>query len=89
MENIHQKDSAQQEMCKPVVVVSSAETLAGASSDDGEDLFTPPLNFTMVDNGIFRSGFLDSANFSFLQTLKVKLQTAEVRGVKTRRTDFW
>ncbi|KAL5573493.1 hypothetical protein UlMin_023090 [Ulmus minor] len=40
--------------------------------DGGEELFTPPLNFAMVDNGIFRSGFPDSANFSFLQTLGLR-----------------
>lgn len=40
---------------------------------DGEsELFVPPLNFSMVDNGIFRSGFPDVANFSFLQSLKLK-----------------
>ncbi|GMY22050.1 tyrosine-protein phosphatase DSP1-like isoform X2 [Fagus crenata] len=39
---------------------------------DGEDLYIPPLNFSMVDNGIFRSGFTDSANFSFLQTLGLR-----------------
>ncbi|XP_050208050.1 tyrosine-protein phosphatase DSP1 [Mercurialis annua] len=39
----------------------------------GDELgFTPPLNFSMVDNGIFRSGFPDSANFSFLQTLELQ-----------------
>lgn len=39
----------------------------------GEDLsFIPPLNFSMVDNGVFRSGFPDSANFSFLQTLGLR-----------------
>lgn len=38
----------------------------------GDDLFTPPLNFAMVDNGIFRSGFPDSANFPFLQTLNLR-----------------
>ncbi|KAF8106476.1 hypothetical protein N665_0139s0066 [Sinapis alba] len=32
----------------------------------------PPLNFSMVDNGIFRSGFPDPANFSFLQTLGLR-----------------
>lgn len=32
----------------------------------------PPLNFAMVDNGIFRSGFPDSANFSFLKTLGLR-----------------
>ncbi|KAJ4730115.1 Tyrosine-protein phosphatase [Melia azedarach] len=36
----------------------------------GDELtLIPPLNFSMVDNGIFRSGFPASANFSFLQTL--------------------
>ena len=39
---------------------------------DGEELFTPPLNFAMVDNGVFRSGFPDTANFAFLQTLGLR-----------------
>lgn len=39
---------------------------------DFEDQFVPPLNFSMVDNGIFRSGFPDSANFAFLQTLDLR-----------------
>ncbi|KAK2377346.1 Phosphotyrosine protein phosphatases superfamily protein [Trifolium repens] len=39
---------------------------------DGEDLFIPPLNFAMVDNGIFRSGFPEPSNFSFLQTLGIR-----------------
>jgi tyrosine-protein phosphatase SIW14 len=39
---------------------------------DGEDLFIPPLNFAMVDNGIFRSGFPEPSNFSFLQTLGLR-----------------
>ncbi len=44
--------------------------VADAENDwDIEDLFVPPLNCTMVDIGIFRSGFPDSANFSFLQSL--------------------
>ncbi|XP_020870963.1 probable tyrosine-protein phosphatase At1g05000 isoform X1 [Arabidopsis lyrata subsp. lyrata] len=39
----------------------------------GDELnLIPPLNFSMVDNGIFRSGFPDSANFSFLQTLGLR-----------------
>ncbi|XP_054819174.1 probable tyrosine-protein phosphatase DSP4 [Prosopis cineraria] len=40
--------------------------------DDGEEFFVPPLNFAMVDNGIFRSGFPEPANFSFLQTLGLR-----------------
>ncbi|GAA0141410.1 protein phosphatase [Lithospermum erythrorhizon] len=44
----------------------------GALDDLNEGLFIPPLNFAMVDNGIFRSGFPDSPNFSFLQTLGLR-----------------
>ncbi|KAA0054465.1 hypothetical protein IC582_026380 [Cucumis melo] len=40
--------------------------------DDDDGLYIPPLNFSMVDNGIFRSGFPDSPNFSFLQTLALR-----------------
>ncbi|KAE8673451.1 putative tyrosine-protein phosphatase [Hibiscus syriacus] len=42
------------------------------SEIDGEELFVPPLNFAMVDNGVFRSGFPDSTNFSFLQSLGLR-----------------
>ncbi|KAF3556666.1 hypothetical protein F2Q69_00017180 [Brassica cretica] len=39
----------------------------------GDELsLLPPLNFAMVDNGIFRSGFPDSTNFSFLKTLGLR-----------------
>ncbi|CAN4109938.1 unnamed protein product [Withania somnifera] len=40
--------------------------------DNGEEFFIPPLNFAMVDNGIYRSGFPDVDNFSFLQTLGLR-----------------
>ncbi|XP_038690328.1 tyrosine-protein phosphatase DSP1 [Tripterygium wilfordii] len=39
---------------------------------DEEELFVPPLNFAMVDYGIFRSGFPDSADFSFLKSLGLR-----------------
>uniref|UniRef100_A0A5B6YNY1 diphosphoinositol-polyphosphate diphosphatase n=1 Tax=Davidia involucrata TaxID=16924 RepID=A0A5B6YNY1_DAVIN len=43
------------------------------SENNGEELlYTPPLNFAMVDNGIFRSGFPDTANFAFLQSLGLR-----------------
>jgi tyrosine-protein phosphatase SIW14 len=38
----------------------------------GGELFVPPLNFAMVDNGIFRSGFPEPVSFSFLQSLRLK-----------------
>ncbi|XP_010688912.2 probable tyrosine-protein phosphatase DSP4 isoform X2 [Beta vulgaris subsp. vulgaris] len=41
--------------------------------DDLEaQFFVPPLNFSMVDNGVFRSGFPEPANFSFLQSLGLR-----------------
>ena len=45
----------------------------GQSKRDVEELFVPPLNFTMVDNGIFWSGFPGSSNFNFLQSLGIRL----------------
>ncbi|KAK3188511.1 hypothetical protein Dsin_028072 [Dipteronia sinensis] len=45
---------------------------AEENEKDGEEMFVPPLNFAMVDNGVFRSGFPDSANFSFLQSLGLR-----------------
>ncbi|KAF6159163.1 hypothetical protein GIB67_032780 [Kingdonia uniflora] len=32
----------------------------------------PPLNFAMVDNGVFRSGFPEPSNFTFLKTLGLR-----------------
>lgn len=79
LENSHDTD----DMCKTIEVASvvvvdhlspsKALVAAGDELDrDGEELFTPPLNFAMVDNGIFRSGFPDTANFAFLQTLGLR-----------------
>jgi tyrosine-protein phosphatase SIW14 len=42
------------------------------AADDADEAFVPPLNFAMVDNGIFRSGFPDSANFGFLKSLRLR-----------------
>lgn len=49
----------------PPIVVEDGER-------DGEELLVPPLNFAMVDNGVFRSGFPDSANFGFLKSLELR-----------------
>ncbi|KAF3794140.1 putative tyrosine-protein phosphatase [Nymphaea thermarum] len=38
--------------------------------DDG--LYLTPLNFSMVDSGIYRSGFPQLANFTFLETLGLR-----------------
>lgn len=37
-----------------------------------EEIFIPPLNFSMVDAGVFRSGFPGVSNFSFLETLGLR-----------------
>ncbi|CAI9086860.1 OLC1v1020779C1 [Oldenlandia corymbosa var. corymbosa] len=44
----------------------------GCGGGVGGELLAPPLNFSMVDYGVFRSGFPDSANFSFLLTLGLR-----------------
>lgn len=44
----------------------------GGGVGASEELFVPPLNFAMVDNGIFRSGFPDTANFGFLRSLRLR-----------------
>ncbi|GLJ14908.1 hypothetical protein SUGI_0242660, partial [Cryptomeria japonica] len=38
----------------------------------GSASLIPPLNFSMVDKGVYRSGFPNSSNFSFLKTLKLR-----------------
>lgn len=43
-----------------------------ADREGEEVLLVPPLNFAMVDHGVFRSGFPESANFTFLQTLGLR-----------------
>lgn len=48
---------------------------AGAVANGGdcdEVYYVPPFNFAMVDNGIFRSGFPDTSNLPFLQTLGLR-----------------
>ncbi|XVF31818.1 hypothetical protein REPUB_Repub17cG0026300 [Reevesia pubescens] len=72
-----------QQMCRTIEVVPTVDHVVNmsppimsplvVSANTGDDLnLIPPLNFAMVDNGIFRSGFPDSANFSFLQTLNLR-----------------
>ncbi|XP_075671352.1 inositol diphosphatase DSP1-like isoform X2 [Castanea sativa] len=61
-------DDEAPEMCHAII----DRDVGNGDDCNGEDLFSPPLNFAMVDNGIFRSGFPDSANFSFLQTLGLR-----------------
>jgi tyrosine-protein phosphatase SIW14 len=43
-----------------------------AGTGGGGDPLVPPLNFAMVDDGIFRSGLPDAANFRFLLSLNLR-----------------
>ncbi|KAG7627155.1 Atypical dual-specificity phosphatase Siw14-like [Arabidopsis thaliana x Arabidopsis arenosa] len=71
-----------EDVCRTIIEVSEVNRNVFQALDgevdpfrvvSGEELnLIPPLNFSMVDNGIFRSGFPDSANFSFLQTLSLR-----------------
>ncbi|XP_044504029.1 tyrosine-protein phosphatase DSP1-like isoform X2 [Mangifera indica] len=77
--SIHQQQEeaapAEEDMCRIIEVASVVDLshLAIPPPFAGDDLsLIPPLNFSMVDNGIFRSGFPDSANFSFLQNLRLR-----------------
>lgn len=66
-------------VCRTIEVVER-NVFQQAQFDEADDAVVsveelnliPPLNFSMVDNGIFRSGFPDPANFSFLQTLGLR-----------------
>ncbi|KAK7300417.1 hypothetical protein RJT34_11261 [Clitoria ternatea] len=74
----HQQRHQDTQMCRKINLTITDHTLLhstaadAAATVDGEDPFIPPLNFAMVDNGIFRSGFPEPANFSFLQTLGLR-----------------
>lgn len=47
-----------------------AHSSGGAKDGDVGGLFVPPLNFAMVDHGVYRSGFPEVITFSFLQALR-------------------
>lgn len=61
--------------CHPSIsqeVLGRTAALAAAAREDGEELLVPPLNFAMVDDGVFRSGFPETSNFGFLKTLELR-----------------
>ncbi|KAK9053304.1 hypothetical protein SSX86_029937 [Deinandra increscens subsp. villosa] len=70
-------DQQERDICRTIGIVESVTKLSTMGADhsfdsNGEELYTPPLNFSMVGNGIFRSGFPDTANFSFIKTLGLR-----------------
>ncbi|XP_028119784.1 probable tyrosine-protein phosphatase DSP4 isoform X2 [Camellia sinensis] len=56
----------------PPSPITKLSPTAVPDNNSDDDFFIPPLNFSMVDNGIFRSGFPDTANFPFLQSLGLR-----------------
>lgn len=54
----------------PPLVPAAAAAAAAACGE--EATLVPPLNFAMVDDGIFRSGFPAAANFRFLKSLNLR-----------------
>ncbi|KAG0470629.1 hypothetical protein HPP92_016685 [Vanilla planifolia] len=42
------------------------------AAGEEEELLVPPLNFAVVEDGVFRSGFPEIANFGFIQTLQLR-----------------
>ncbi|CAN6162557.1 unnamed protein product [Urochloa humidicola] len=45
---------------------------APAAATGEELLLVPPLNFAMVDHGVYRSGFPDVSNLPFLESLRLR-----------------
>nr|XP_028951744.1 tyrosine-protein phosphatase DSP1-like [Malus domestica] len=39
---------------------------------NNDNVLEPPINFSMVDEGVFRSGFPQLSNFPFLQSLQLR-----------------
>jgi len=40
--------------------------------EENDDVLVPPTNFSMVEDGIFRSGLPQPSNFGFLETLNLR-----------------
>ncbi|KAK4485044.1 hypothetical protein RD792_007652 [Penstemon davidsonii] len=55
-----------------VVDDASPENSHTAAVNRADQLFVPPLNFSMVDYGIYRCGFPDIPNFPFLKSLGLR-----------------
>ncbi|CAA7404726.1 unnamed protein product [Spirodela intermedia] len=60
--------AADEEACGGAALAESE-----ASEGEGsEEYLTPPMNFAMVERGIYRSGFPETRNFSFLDSLGLR-----------------
>ena len=64
-------DLIDEETAVPRLLTTAPLCLVG---DDvaSEESLNPPINFAMVEEGIYRSGFPKATNFRFLKTLKLR-----------------
>lgn len=53
-----------------VILWKKQQNMEEKEQDD--DVIKPPINFSMVEEGIYRSGFPEPSNFSYLETLNLK-----------------
>ncbi|XP_054797331.1 tyrosine-protein phosphatase DSP1-like [Prosopis cineraria] len=60
------------ELSSPIFSADDSGCFEEVNDGEAEDCFVQPINFAMVDNGIFRSGFPRPANFSFLKSLGLR-----------------
>lgn len=67
----HEKPASMVVFLPPPPLVPAAAAAAAAACGE-EATLVPPLNFAMVDDGIFRSGFPAAANFRFLKSLNLR-----------------
>ncbi|XP_052167914.1 probable tyrosine-protein phosphatase DSP4 isoform X2 [Oryza glaberrima] len=62
-------DDAMPPPCSILLRQEEGEATAAAA---GEGLLVPPLNFAMVDHGVYRSGFPDISNLPFVESLRLR-----------------
>jgi tyrosine-protein phosphatase SIW14 len=58
--------------CTTTTILLRREGDAAATEGEDPPQLVPPLNFAMVDHGVYRSGFPDASNLPFLETLRLR-----------------
>ncbi|KAJ4793808.1 Phosphotyrosine protein phosphatases superfamily protein [Rhynchospora pubera] len=65
-------DSIDEETGVPRLLPAAPSLCLVGADVASEEPLHPPVNFAMVEDGIYRSGFPEPSNFPFLQTLKLR-----------------
>uniref|UniRef100_A0A0E0LYI2 diphosphoinositol-polyphosphate diphosphatase n=1 Tax=Oryza punctata TaxID=4537 RepID=A0A0E0LYI2_ORYPU len=65
-------DDAMPPPCSILLRQEEGEATSTAAAGEGEGLLVPPLNFAMVDHGVYRSGFPDVSNLPFVESLRLR-----------------